>query len=176
MKKIIAILLFFILGLSIFGLYPLLKIMQYHARLEMAIRIRNGVPAKDLHQIVFIENKRPDWTKTNKEFFHEGHLYDVVEEISRGDSTVYLCLKDTKETKLDQQLKRLAAMNTRSDFQNKANQKRPTNFYKFQYLSWNIPSGTIEVTTNKKSYSFQQYIDSLKLPPPVPPPEYTPVA
>lgn len=170
MKKIIAIILFFILGLSIFGLYPLLKVMQYQAKIEMAIRIRNGVSAKDLHEIIFTADQYPNWLKEDREFEFDGHFYDVVEKITAGDSIIYRCLKDTKETRLDQYLKKLAAMNRHHDFQNKDNQKRPTNFYKFQYVSgisyW---ESSLTILKNN-SFSYQQDGNSLCYPPLVPPP------
>jgi hypothetical protein len=145
--------------------------MQYQAKLEMAIRIHNGVQAKDLFEFIYSGEDDPKWIKKNKEFEQEGHLYDIVEKIERGDSTIYFCLKDTRETKLDQRLKRLVSINTQHDFQNKDNQKRPTNYYKFQYVSGSIPWENFLVTRKNNIFLYQQNYNSPVFAPPVPPPE-----
>lgn len=176
MKKIIAILLLLILGLSIFGLYPMFKIMQYRVQLEMAIRIHNRIPAKDIHELAFVNNYQPKWIKEGKEFVHNGHYYDVIEKIIRRDSTIFRCLKDTKETRINKRLKRITALNLQHDWQNKDSRKLPTNFYKFQYLHGKIPFEKNCTDIKNVHFLFNQYFNSISLSPPVPPPETSSLA
>ena len=173
MKKFASILLLFVLGLSLFGLYPVFKILQYHARIEMNIRMMNGVHPSEIHEIVFNENETPEWIKENKEFKHDGNLYDVLDVKTQGNTRIYRCLKDTKEARIRQQLNKLNKVGLTQGLQNKSNQTRPTNFYKFQYVSWFNPAIASLSGIDTLRYYYPNNYTSLTFPPTLPPPELT---
>jgi hypothetical protein len=160
-----------ILGFSIFGLYPVFKLLQYQARLEMTIRIRSGVPAAELYDLVFAENESPEWVKENKEFTYQGHFYDVVEVETFGNKTVYRCLKDTKETKINKHLIKLASFGLKQDYQSKEKINSRINFFKFQYISLNLNKEIRKGNILKHNFYYQKRLSSIATPPPVPPPQ-----
>ena len=171
MKKIVAIFFFIILFLSIFGLYPIYTILQYQARMEMAIRIHKGIPEKNLHEFVFTGNNAPDWIKDGKEFAANGHLFDIVKKICSGDSTIYYCVKDVKETRLKREVHKMISMSMQRNFKSRKVQKKLPNFYELRYLNGKLNSAIYFDNLKNKQSDYQQYYFSPSFPPPVPPPQ-----
>jgi hypothetical protein len=67
--------------------------------------------------------------KHSKEFEFNAEMYDVVKSIVKGDTIIYTCWWDNKETKLNKQLAHLIGNIIGNNPQNKENQKRLVSFY-----------------------------------------------
>lgn len=89
-----------VFAFGIAGYYPVFRIMQLGIQEEMELRIAASIPTEQLHAIAVGSSEEVDWQRAGKEFKFRNDLYDVVRSESRGDSTVYYCVKDSEEEKL----------------------------------------------------------------------------
>jgi hypothetical protein len=109
MKKTLTLFLFSILLLKIGGLVAFLSVERELMREAMFEKINKSQNNNNLTCI--IDNKNIDWEEQNKEFWHEGKLYDVVNiEIQNGQK-YYYCIADDDETELATVIKNLIGTN-----------------------------------------------------------------
>ncbi len=101
-KKTLAI---FLLGLFLFntsGYYIVFKWNQAIVRSGMREMINSGSFGND-YTIIRICNPllTKGFRKVNKdEFLYQGRMYDILQEMHTGDTTIYYCINDKKEEKL----------------------------------------------------------------------------
>lgn len=84
------------------GEYVVVKATQWDIRREVKLRIQSGVPSDELVRISISKDKPPkDFIRRNaREFSYQGRMYDMVSREERGDSIIYLCIFDGRETTL----------------------------------------------------------------------------
>ena len=175
MKKLIAIFLLVCLIAPFAGTYIWLKHELKITRKELKKQLIEGLDNRDLVTLKFVKYRIKCELKFEhpKEFEYHGEMYDVVKSETKGDTIIYNCWWDNKETKLNKQLAHLMDDILGSNPQNKENQKRLVNFYKSLFYKNidNLISNTPSFTSNSY-YSFYNFISGLNCPlPPVPPPE-----
>lgn len=87
-----------LLLLSVVGIQTKFYLQKRSVRSEMKRRIKKGVPKDELYTFTFENGKKPDWTRVDKEFKVENHLYDVVDVREGDNAIVYECVSDDQET------------------------------------------------------------------------------
>lgn len=101
MRPAIFIILFSLLGISVFGIYPAFCLLKCHARAEIKKQLKNGFKAGELTRICIDEHQANlVWEEQGKEFHLNGKLYDVVSQWTTGRVTVYYCLNDQQELRM----------------------------------------------------------------------------
>lgn len=88
------------------GYYIVFSLIQFQVKDEVKYLLKQSVPQEDL-VLISIEqsqNSLLTWTKPNKEFKYQGQMYDVVEKELIGNSILYSCIHDFKESKLFENL------------------------------------------------------------------------
>jgi hypothetical protein len=85
---------------NIMGYYFLFELNRTLARSEM-----NSIMMKKSHKYIIltvpdVRNNREFSRIDKKEFRYRDHLYDVISEIKKGKTSVFLCVQDTRETNL----------------------------------------------------------------------------
>ena len=160
LKKLISIFLLVCLIAPITGTYIWLRHEVKLIKKEVKQQMIAGLDDRELIILKFkISNTKSNlkW-KHSKEFEYEGEMYDVVKSIVKGDTILYTCWWDNKETKLNKQLAHLIGDIIGNNPQNKENQKRLVSFY--------------QINKSNSYYWFNNTIYSLNTPAPsVPPPE-----
>ncbi len=116
MIRAFSILILVVLGLSIFGVYPVLKVMQYHAEVCMEDSLKQNLPASKL--TVFenaADNKQVEWERADKEFRYKGSMYDVVRVEKKNGKQIYYCLSDVAEAQVYTLIQKLVNVQLGSD-------------------------------------------------------------
>jgi hypothetical protein len=105
MRKVAAIFLVMLILSQGAGMFFLLKLQQSAARMDMKERLKKGVDENALTHFIFHRNmpKEVHWVH-EREFMYAGKMYDVVNQIQKGDSVHIACVHDQRETKLVKQL------------------------------------------------------------------------
>lgn len=80
--------------------------MEIHSARPVMLKIADPLNDKEFRRI------------DHKEFMYKGELYDIVREIKTGNTTVFICLHDARETKLYAGLKRVNQINAAKAFWN----------------------------------------------------------
>jgi len=114
--KAFSIIILAVLGLSIFGVYPMLKVMQYHAEACMEDSLKQNLPASKL--TVFenaSDNKQVEWERADKEFRYNGSMYDVVRVEKKNGRLIYYCLSDVNEAQVCTLIQKLVSIQLGSD-------------------------------------------------------------
>ncbi|MBK7871830.1 MAG: hypothetical protein IPJ74_14695 [Saprospiraceae bacterium] len=85
------------------GEYLVVKIMRWDIRQEIKNRIQSGVPTHELVQVKISKTNPPkDFVRIDRrEFRLEGRMYDIVSQEEQGDSILYHCIFDERETLLN---------------------------------------------------------------------------
>ena len=106
MKKLLAIIFLLILLQSIGGYFVLLNLQQAHCREEAEKKMKAEIPAEQLVKFVFsdAEFKQITWERTNKEFFFNHQLYDIIRHEIIANKHILLCFDDKQESKIKRQL------------------------------------------------------------------------
>ena len=94
------------------GTWVVFKLQQVAVRHEVKQQIRAGVPESDLVtlRIAKVWEKTPNARferEHSKEFRFDGEMYDIIRSREEGDTTVYICIHDVKESGLFADLERL---------------------------------------------------------------------
>ena len=104
-KKLLLLALFLLFLFKIVGYFPIVKINQYLIYKQIERQIANLTPNQFLHKIT-ISTENPNltsrirWEKPNKDFWHNGTLFDIVRVVKNSKSITYYCIEDKKETNL----------------------------------------------------------------------------
>jgi hypothetical protein len=90
-----------LLGISVWGLYPILKLLQWQARENIEHLLQQQLPDDQLEAF---ENPTSlhsfAWEEKGKEFHYNGSMYDVVRTVQKKGKTLYYCINDKKESKV----------------------------------------------------------------------------
>jgi hypothetical protein len=98
LRKKISISLFFLIGISVFGPYPVLKLLQWQAKETTERIIRQQIPVNELQVFVNpVSDKDIVWEEEDEEFYYKGNMYDVVKKEVKDGKTFYYCYNDQKE-------------------------------------------------------------------------------
>lgn len=94
------------------GTWLVFKLQQTAIRHEVKQQIKAGVPASDLVVLriakVWEETHNARFEREHsKEFRFHGEMYDIIHSRDEGDTTVYICIHDVKESGLFADLERL---------------------------------------------------------------------
>ncbi len=87
------------------GTWLVFKLQQTAIRHEVKQQIKAGVPASDLVVLriakVWEETHNARFEREHsKEFRFDGEMYDIISSQDEGDTTVYVCIHDVKESGL----------------------------------------------------------------------------
>ena len=110
MKRIISIIFLFLLVMKIGGYFAFLTIQQIIFREEAKEKILHHLPANKLTKLSFSDQEIQaiDWEETNKEFYYEGNLYDVVKIEFEQKNCIIFCLADENETEIYSELQQMS--------------------------------------------------------------------
>jgi len=94
------------------GTWIVFKLQQTAVRYEVKQQIKAGVPKSDLVTLhiakVWEETPNARFEREHsKEFRFDGEMYDIIRSMDEGDTTVYICIHDVKESGLFADLERL---------------------------------------------------------------------
>ncbi|MEZ4721380.1 MAG: hypothetical protein R2813_05820 [Flavobacteriales bacterium] len=101
-----------LLLLQMQGRWVIFKLQQTAIRHEVKQQIKAGVPEEDLVTLKIAKlweaepNNRFE-REHSREFRFDGEMYDIVRTEDRGDTTVYLCIHDVKESGLFAELEEM---------------------------------------------------------------------
>lgn len=108
MRKIVAILISFILCFNIAGYYFVFKVRQLQIKSEIKQLLKSNVPTEQLVVIRYSASNRQDfkWIHS-REFVYRGSMYDVVRKVVVSNEVTDLyCVNDTQEARLFKNLDR----------------------------------------------------------------------
>lgn len=173
MKKALAILLLICLTAPFAGSYCWLHYEAYLVSKDVKRQILTGMDRDELILLSFTtaEAENLKW-KHAREFEFNSNLYDIVELETQGDTTLYWCWLDSKETRLGKQLDQLITMALDKDPQNKNNRNHPpqriSTYYLINPISWSL-SQEEPPALQPRSPGFSDC--SVSFSPPAPPPK-----
>lgn len=100
--------------------YTWLQYQKKQVKREIKWKIANDLDRDELIQLKFStkEIKTKLRWKHSKEFEYNGDMYDIVTSESRGDSIIYWCWWDNKETQLNKHLTHLVLQTLNQNDQN----------------------------------------------------------
>jgi hypothetical protein len=134
----------------------------------------NMIAGLDNEELVLLKFTQVDSAKLrwehDREFEHQGEMYDIVERQIKGDTTYYYCWWDHEETKLNQKLQSLLAEIWQSNSNKKEQEEHLIALYKSLFISNEI---VCETASREDLAHYAHYLYGVKkreIPPPVPPP------
>ena len=73
-----------------------------YAKYEAREQVCRNLPNNKLTRISDIagRDRNIHWKEKGKEFRYNGNMYDVVRTLKKGDTTIYYCYADVRESKL----------------------------------------------------------------------------
>lgn len=144
MKKLIAISFLSVIFINQLGYYCLHSLQQYQVRKEIRKAILASIPESELE--IISANDKLEWEEEGKEFYLDGHMYDVVSTKLLNGKTYYYCINDTKEKQLLDHLANIVKS---------ARRNSGKSFIKFQVIDSELPQmETIAILVTVK----EQYI------------------
>ena len=142
-------------------------------RKEVKKQIIAGIDKDKLVKLKFskeeIQNKLK-W-KHAAEFEFNGEMYDIVDKEESGDSIIYRCWWDNKETELNKALGSLVALATGKHIFMKEIRQNLFSFYTSLYCNEFHFISSDNHISEFRSYFYCEIFRSLKIKPPVPPPK-----
>lgn len=133
-----------------------------------------GVDRAELVQLTFSrEQLRTDlqW-KHSKEFAYRGQMYDIVDSLGQADSVTYWCWLDAEETRLEKQLKTLAAKAFGQDARQREKQQHLLHFYLSLFADKPCNIQLLPpVQEQLNSSAYLAHYQALITSPPAPPPQ-----
>jgi len=138
----------------------------------MKHKIISGIDRNELVQIKVLQDESGGlirWEHPD-EFEFEGQMYDVVYKQFKGDTSIYWCWWDHKETRLNRELDTLVAGILGNDTQRKEKNKNLVDFIKKLYCE-SFSYYHIKTTEIRVIYQiFPEKVFTICHRPPVPPP------
>jgi hypothetical protein len=107
LKKTLIYLILVLVLFNSMGYYFLFELNKINARREIQSIIQQHPAKMTILTIVDVENDREFHRIDRKEFRYKGTMFDIVREIKTGNTTVFICLHDTRESNLVAGLKRI---------------------------------------------------------------------
>lgn len=113
----LAIFLALLISFNLAGIFLVFKIQQSQIRHDIKMKLKQGVPAEDLHKISFAlsELHLIDWVRKDKEFKYRNQMYDVVRKEYDDKQVHFFCVNDTQETQLFVNLDAMVSSQTGED-------------------------------------------------------------
>ena len=158
------------------GYLVIFKVQQQQIRREIKSRIKAGVSEDELVLLKFptywreVETFQCQFIKDH-EFRYNGTMYDIVRQVTRGDSTWYYCLTDEKETFLFAQLDELVKRDMNNNTER--NQQRENLLRLLHTFFCNQPEDPLFISV-WEDYKLPRYIFNLNTwynTPQTPPPQ-----
>jgi len=136
MRKILSILLVFVLFYSVIGFYLNFKIEQYWIKKEIKHKILNNLSETELTLIKISSGncREIKWMEEGREFRYNGNMYDVVKTKTINDTTYYYCFNDENESKLLSHLDNLVKEQTGNSKSRTIQKKQVINYFFQQVL------------------------------------------
>lgn len=160
-------------ALVTFGWLHYRKSIEKHSVKE---RMIEGINKNELVQFRFTKTDlktKLDW-KHPREFEYNDRMYDIVETETYGDTVIYWCWQDDKETQLNRQIGHLVTKVLDADPEKREKQDRMLSFFSMLFfqesLGWPVPHPAISDKLLPYNATFPA---SNTIPPPVPPPQYS---
>ncbi len=108
-------------------------------RYEMKQRIKNGIPEEQRVVIKItpeIENNAEVFTRMHsREFRYRGEMYDVLSLEASGDTILYTCIHDVKESGLFKNLDKMVSYQLHHNSNEKHNRDLALHFFSQHYLA-----------------------------------------
>jgi hypothetical protein len=178
LKKPLAIFLLLCFGVPVLGTYAWLQYQKNQVKIEVEQILNEGDMQNQLVRLAFTNGQVDTllrWEHSG-EFEYQHQMYDVVTAQVEGDSTVYWCWWDKKETRLNQQLQALVEQVLAKD---PLRHKAQTELFQFlQTLYCNAPPALPSVSCTALFSSIKLPLPAycfnyktLAMGPPTPPPK-----
>lgn len=136
--------------------------------------LSKGIDKEELVLLKFTKEESETKLKWEhaREFSYQHKMYDIVESQIVGDSVFYLCWKDHKETKINNNLKMIANKFFNCKSQQNQKKDRINNFYKSLYCQPNkIKENILTELQISKLSTYSLLIQTQAYSPPSPPPK-----
>lgn len=106
MKRLISIIFLSLLIMKIGGYFAFLTFQQNNFREEAKERILHLLPTNKQTKLIFSTKQfnEIDWAESNKEFYFQERLYDVVNIKVEGNNHIIYCIADENETEVYAQI------------------------------------------------------------------------
>lgn len=174
LKTVTTIILTLILAVPYFGAYLYLNSVKIQNRKEIHSVLRTMKQPADLVLLKFTTKETLEklrW-EHDREFEYNGQMYDIVEATASGDTVIYLCYPDHKETRINKELGKSLARATGQDPSRKSQNDRLTEVFKLTFLqtlsTW-TPTVPALLSVNHSPLTI--YHSSSAPSPPSPPPK-----
>ena len=116
MRKIITILLLFIIFCSELGYYFFYILQQYQIKHQVKKELLALIPAASLEIIDLDKNIHLiKWEDDGKEFYLNGELYDIQKKVIENGKTLLYCLNDVQEEQLLKDFNKAAQRNNHTN-------------------------------------------------------------
>jgi hypothetical protein len=163
-----------ILGLLAFFMLVGIKYIvdKSHIRNAVLEAIREGVAPEQLIVFNFTKSEVEalNWKKDH-EFELAGEMYDIVETSIAGDTLIYTCFHDTKETKYKRRFyKFLGSLLIPNSDQQKQDSKFKIEFKLYFMADRNVQGAVMDDLSNNKSSFYYLVLYGLLLDGPISPP------
>lgn len=176
MNKPISILLLIIFLNNSFGYYIAFLFEQKQIRNEIKEKIEQSLPENEL-TIIFINNDETSlikWFEKDKEFSFNDEMYDVIRNKITKTGTIYFCIHDKDEKKLNQKLNLylIDQKNCDTDSKNK-DAGRFIKINKSDFFKSTIFFFLSPVTMKSNFFFITEHLKSLFKEVPTPPPKFS---
>jgi len=169
----------FLLLLMLFqsmGTLFIFKTQQYQIRKEIKHRIKVGVVEEELVLIEISVTllEKPSHTFRwihEKEFCYYGHMYDIVRKEKHGDTIIFYCLSDEKETQLFANLNELVKRDMNQNTERKEQRTKLLHLLSSLFLSHYGCVPFVDTTGEAESTNYFFSLKTWIEPPLTPPPQ-----
>ena len=160
MLRFKSIILFLVLVGPIGLTYTWLQYQKKQVKREIKWKIANDLDRDELTQLKFSAKEikiKLRW-KHSKEFEYNGEMYDIVTSESRGDSIIYWCWWDNKETQLNKHLTHLVLQTLNQNDQNQNQNWHIQNIIKTIYHSSRTLIPCLQVNRIQKTKTLYRFV------------------
>ena len=172
--RITSILLLLVLAAPIAGTFMFLHFHKLKVRKELKHNIIADIDRQGLVLLKFtdcqIENEL-EWNHS-KEFEFNNSMYDIVDSKKVGDTTLFWCWHDDKETKLNKQLDQVLGFALDTDSSNNEQKNRLIVFFKSLYFFDDNSSNIYVFFSQEISIKYLELQSDCNVNPPEIPPKY----
>jgi hypothetical protein len=171
LKKLAAILIMFFFLFNSGGYFILFKWKQEMVRQEIRQKIKKqlklSVPSSETVEIVFFPGEKINWVKPEKEFWHQGDLFDVITKEYKNDTLIFKCINDIQEKALFANLDELVQRQQQSK-----NGNQQLHFFKIIAVTEDFTFYFLPLPEQQVNFVHQEFlVPSISFEIPTPPPE-----
>lgn len=175
MKRIISIIFLSLLVMKIGGYFAFLSVQQYIAQKETKAKILNLLPSSTLTKFCFSNTQfdKINWQESEKEFYFNDKLYDVVRSEIKGSNHILYCLADENESEIYSEIMQMSKTHS-EELPLKSNMVSLLNLLNLKYTIPQILNFENKVFSILEKTIFRPYksiLFNIKLPLISPPPE-----